>query len=52
MKRLLALIITLSLTATAFAADDGFKPLFNAKDTMGWYLRNKKQLCLDQIDCA
>lgn len=39
--RLFALLAAFSLLATAFAADseDGFKPLFNGKDTAGWKLR-------------
>lgn len=39
--RLLPLLTALALTATTFAADkeDGFKPLFNGKDTAGWKLR-------------
>jgi hypothetical protein len=36
---LIALLCSLSLTA-AFAAEDGFRPLFNGKDTKGWHLRN------------
>ena len=38
------LLITASLaTAAVFAAADaGFKPLFNGKDTSGWHLRNEK----------
>ena len=40
MKQLLTLLTVLTLTATAFAADeDGFKPLFNGKDMAGWKLR-------------
>ena len=40
MKNLLSLLTVLTLTATAFAADeDGFKPLFNGKDMAGWKLR-------------
>lgn len=41
MKSLLSLLTALALTATAFAADkeDGFKPIFNGKDTTGWKLR-------------
>ena len=40
-KSLLPLLTVLALTATPFAADteDGFKPLFNGKDTAGWKLR-------------
>ena len=42
MKKTLALISSLALLAgVALAADeDGFKPLFNGKDTAGWKLRN------------
>ncbi len=41
MKSLLSLLTALAPTATAFAADkeDGFKPIFNGKDTTGWKLR-------------
>ena len=40
MKHLLTLLTVLALT-TAFAADseEGFKPIFNGKDTAGWKLR-------------
>jgi len=40
MKQLLVLLTVLALT-TAFAADseEGFKPIFNGKDTAGWKLR-------------
>ena len=44
MKTKLALITALAIAASAaFAADseDGFKPLFNGKDTTGWHLRRK-----------
>ncbi|NBR83898.1 MAG: DUF1080 domain-containing protein [Verrucomicrobia bacterium] len=39
--KLLPLITALALTLTTFAADseDGFKPIFNGKDTTGWKLR-------------
>lgn len=42
MKTTLALVSSLALfAAAALAADDeGFKPLFNGKDTTGWKLRN------------
>ena len=42
MKKTLALISSLALlVGVALAADeDGFKPLFNGKDTAGWQLRN------------
>ncbi len=42
MKRTLILTAALALlTSTSLAADDGFKPLFNGKDTAGWKLRKK-----------
>jgi len=42
MKTKLILLTTYSLlTIIALAADDGFKPLFNGKDTGGWHLRRK-----------
>ena len=43
MKRLLPLLATLPILATAaLAADEsGFGPLFNGKDTTGWHLRRK-----------
>lgn len=42
MKTKLILLTTCSLlTLSALAADDGFKPLFNGKDTGGWHLRRK-----------
>ena len=41
MKHLLAFLSSLAVASAAFAADDGFKPLFNGKDTDGWHLRNK-----------
>ena len=43
MKRLLALLTTLALSATfaSAAAETGFVPLFNGKDTTGWHLRRK-----------
>lgn len=39
--KLLPLITAFALTFTSFAADseDGFKPIFNGKDTTGWKLR-------------
>lgn len=39
--RLLPLLTAIALTVTTFAADkeDGFKPIFNGKDTAGWKLR-------------
>ncbi|MSU56815.1 MAG: DUF1080 domain-containing protein [Pedosphaera sp.] len=41
MKRtLLTLGLALSLVAVIRAADEGFRPLFNGKDTAGWHLRN------------
>ncbi len=40
-KHLLTLAVLLSTVAVVFAADeDGFRPLFNGKDTSGWHLRN------------
>ncbi len=41
MKSLLALLTALALTVITFAADseEGFKPIFNGKDTAGWKLR-------------
>jgi len=42
MKHTLALLTTMVLiTGTALSAEDGFKPLFNGKDTAGWHLRRK-----------
>lgn len=35
-------ILILALALNAFAADPGFRPLFNGKDTSGWKLRNAK----------
>ena len=45
MKHLLTLLTVLALT-TAFAADkeDGFKPIFNGKDTAGWKDRKSTRL--------
>ena len=38
----ISIIFAFTLFATAaFAADEGFKPLFNGKDTAGWHLRKK-----------
>ena len=37
--RLLALLLTLTLTTFAADPEAGFKPLFNGKDTAGWKLR-------------
>src|SRR5688572_12277020 len=44
MKRhlLTTLALTLLLTLSVQAAEDGFRPLFNGKDTTGWKLRNPK----------
>lgn len=40
-KHLLTFAVLLSTGAVVFAADeDGFRPLFNGKDTSGWHLRN------------
>ncbi len=42
MKRIFSLTLVFAFVASAaFAADDGFKPLFNGKDTAGWHLRRK-----------
>jgi hypothetical protein len=42
MKRSFALLAALTLsTGLAMAADAGFVPLFNGKDTTGWHLRRK-----------
>ena len=42
MKQTLAITIAFALlTGAATAADDGFKPLFNGKNTDGWHLRRK-----------
>lgn len=35
----IALVAALTLSATA-AEEEGFRPLFNGKDTTGWHLRN------------
>ena len=43
MKKLFSLCTAAALlgaAATVIAADDGFEPLFNGKDTTGWKLRN------------
>ena len=37
--KLLTTFASLVLTCAAFAADTGFKPLFNGKDLTGWHLR-------------
>lgn len=43
MKTTILLITAFAATAAVFAAADaGFKPLFNGKDTSGWHLRNEK----------
>lgn len=40
MKQLLSLVALIVFTSTsAFAAEEGFDPLFNGKDTTGWKLR-------------
>ena len=40
MKQLLSLVVLIAFTSTsAFAAEEGFDPLFNGKDTTGWKLR-------------
>lgn len=42
MKRILGLGLIFALAASmATAAEEGFKPLFNGKDTDGWHLRRK-----------
>lgn len=42
MKRLIPLLAVFSILATdVIAAEDGFVPLFNGKDTAGWHLRRK-----------
>lgn len=43
MKTTFATLAAGAFLATAvLAADDGFKPLFNGKDTSGWHLRRKE----------
>jgi hypothetical protein len=45
MKKLLSLcgaVAVLAAASSVLAADDGFTPLFNGKDTTGWKLRNPK----------
>jgi hypothetical protein len=43
MKNLITLTVAALFAATlTFAADDGFVPLFNGKDTAGWKLRRAK----------
>jgi hypothetical protein len=39
-KTFLAFIVFVSSVALVRAADDGFQPLFNGKDTSGWHLRH------------
>ena len=39
-KTLLALSLLAASLAFGMAAEDGFVPLFNGKDTTGWHLRN------------
>ena len=40
MKQLLSLVALIAFTSTStFAAEEGFDPLFNGKDTTGWKLR-------------
>jgi hypothetical protein len=44
MKHIIALIVAVALFANAALAADsneGFKPLYNGKDTTGWHLRKK-----------
>lgn len=40
MKQLISLVALIAFTSTSgFAAEEGFDPLFNGKDTTGWKLR-------------
>ncbi len=39
LRFLLSLVVLSSVAVSAFAGDDGFKPLFNGKDTTGWHVR-------------
>lgn len=41
-KSFLLSFLTFTLYSAAALAEDGFKPLFNGKDTSGWHLRNPK----------
>ena len=41
-KNLFISSFALVLCASAVVAEEGFKPLFNGKDTTGWHLRNPK----------
>jgi hypothetical protein len=43
MKRILLTLALCAITSVSFAAEseEGFKPLFNGKDTTGWKLRKK-----------
>jgi hypothetical protein len=41
-KSFLLSFLALSLSGAAALAAEGFKPLFNGKDTTGWHLRNPK----------
>lgn len=41
MKTLLLTLALVTSLTVASAEDEGFKPLFNGKDTAGWHLRNK-----------
>ncbi|MDB6033312.1 MAG: hypothetical protein JWM16_3650 [Verrucomicrobiales bacterium] len=42
LKSLFLSSLALVLCTAAAVADEGFKPLFNGKDTSGWHLRNPK----------
>jgi hypothetical protein len=43
MKKLALSLLVAAAAMPLFAADDdGFKPLFNGKDTTGWHVRNEK----------
>ncbi len=42
MKYISTLLSLAALSITSFAADEGFKPLFNGKDLTGWHLRSDK----------
>lgn len=42
LKSFLLSSLTLAVCSAAALAEEGFKPLFNGKDTTGWHLRNPK----------
>jgi hypothetical protein len=44
LRRLFALLITLSVAGVAHAAEDGFVDLFNGRDLTGWLVEGTKQL--------